>query len=932
MRQRLKVRSVYIVVSLAILALIAVVQFWIVTAGTFSFGIPDVELLYTTPYYAELADSFAHGQVDMRSDPPTALARLSDPYDSDARQQAGIYARHDFAYYKGRYFLYFGPTPALILLGLQTLTGITDVPDSVLVVAFMFGITLAGVGILLLLRRALFPKEWIGLPLLAGLVLGLGHPTLYMLARPAVYEAAMSAGQFFLLLGLFFAFSGLLFKDADLNAGYWLTAGICWALALGSRYSLAPAITVLCLSFAYFQSYLGRQTQTKWQLFQMLCALFAPLIVALVILGLYNSARFDSYFASGQRYVLQNVNLFQVSTFSLSYVPRNISHQLLSFFRFSDSFPFVMADGPVVGLVWTTPFVILTAGTLTILHQKRTEHTALETRIVIMLTVASLVAAIPVLSYFIMESRYQFEFSPLLILLAFIGTCSLRATFKHWQLHFGLLAAILVLVSLALGVLLGVQGPYEHYRRHNPALFATLWQQFSLSEKANWNAAVGSVIARGSSRDVVLITKWGTTPAVSASFDDVGFEYLDLFDVRQSVSDHHPLPDFSVPLTAYWILFDWEDWSSDQLASALGRDFVVDTQFARFAIVRRSDLASRSDLLEASARVLVAIGATKPDYPYQPFVHAADLYLAIWDADLASLVVKVGAQGPSGHDAAMQLAGHYRKLGDLDQSVLWYRLAIVRMPAWEAIAYAGLGASYQEQGRLDEAVLAYQKAASHSEDPEVVHYYDELAKVYEQMGRPEDALRAYAAAIGAQPKHPLPHLKVGEYYLKNGRITEALLSLERAVVLEGQGSLAFQAAMDLGGYYRGQKNYDRAAYWYQQAAERMSAWESVAYANLCGMYREQGRVEEALQACLVSVQHTEDPEIATYWLLLGQVYEALNQPVAAANAYRQVLKYRPQDTAAQQRLKRGEVAIIAVEPTQRLPGRISACGRGGCGN
>src|SRR5262245_62100695 len=93
--------------------LLAFIQLWYASAGTFSLRIPEAEPRYTTALYSEQARAFAHGRLHLLVDPPAALASLPDPYDPRARE--ALPCMHDVSYYRGRYYLYFGPVPALLL-------------------------------------------------------------------------------------------------------------------------------------------------------------------------------------------------------------------------------------------------------------------------------------------------------------------------------------------------------------------------------------------------------------------------------------------------------------------------------------------------------------------------------------------------------------------------------------------------------------------------------------------------------------------------------------------------------------------------------------------------------------------------------------------------------------------------------------------------
>ncbi|GIW05652.1 MAG: hypothetical protein KatS3mg060_0457 [Dehalococcoidia bacterium] len=224
--------------------------------------------------------------------PPAALATLADPYDPD--QRFPYNAMLDASYFAGRYYLYFGPVPAALLALAAPFVDLRDMPDAALALPFALGLTVATGGTLLLLRR-LLPSTPSGYVVAAYLVAGLAYPLPALLGRPAVYEAAILAGAFFLMAGL--AFAGLALGASR----WWPAAGIAWALAAGSRLSLAPAVALLGL------------TTIVWLLRRRrpLAALGVgvPLATAAMTLGWYNWARFGSLVETGHRYQLAGFDL-----------------------------------------------------------------------------------------------------------------------------------------------------------------------------------------------------------------------------------------------------------------------------------------------------------------------------------------------------------------------------------------------------------------------------------------------------------------------------------------------------------------------------------------------------------------------------------------------------------------------------------------------
>ena len=98
---------------------------------SFSAGTPWLSTNMAThqAQYAELAEAFLSGRLDLyMHEPPAFLAEMDNPYDTSARKvletKTGETAYWDAAYYEGRYYVYFGVLPVLLLyLPARVLTG-----------------------------------------------------------------------------------------------------------------------------------------------------------------------------------------------------------------------------------------------------------------------------------------------------------------------------------------------------------------------------------------------------------------------------------------------------------------------------------------------------------------------------------------------------------------------------------------------------------------------------------------------------------------------------------------------------------------------------------------------------------------------------------------------------------------------------------------
>jgi hypothetical protein len=452
---------------------VAVVQLALATAGTFQ-PLPDREFRWTTGFFGQLADAFAHRQLALRSPPPAALATLEDPYDPD--QRFPYNAMLDASYYAGRYYLYFGPVPALLLALAAPVADLRDVPDAALALPFALALTLATGAALLLLRR-FAPGMPTGYLVAGYLVAGLAYPLPLLLGRPAVYETAILAGAFFLMAGLVFA--GLALAEVR----WWPAAGVAWALAVGSRLSLAPGVALLAVAAI---AWLLRSRRPLAAL-----GVGLPLVVGAAALGWYNWARFGSVVETGHRYQLAGFDLVARydQFFSLGYLLPNLLLFVLTPPALLGRFPFLAAATPaptigpltlppglrvepLVGLPVATPFLLLAPLGLVALWRLRAKlpGAALAAG---GLTLLAMLVLLPDLLQRYATARYLADVAPLAVLVAVLGAAGWRAALRRPRVLDGGVAALAALSALA-GVLLAANGRYELLARHNPALFAAL--------------------------------------------------------------------------------------------------------------------------------------------------------------------------------------------------------------------------------------------------------------------------------------------------------------------------------------------------------------------------------------------------------------------------------------------------------------------------
>jgi hypothetical protein len=347
-------------------AMVTILYVWYVSVG-YWYWWPK-----TTHTYDLLGTAFRDGQLSLEEQPPSKLLALPDPYDPGARD--GISFLWDASLYNGRYYLYWGPVPGLMLAFIK-LFYTREIADQYLVFGFVLGIFLISILLALSIWRRCFAKSIPPVAMLpAALVLGLVGPAAWLLNRPAGYEAAIAGGQFFLMAGAFITIATML--DSSPSVVPLLFIGIAWVLAAGSRVTTILAGGTMTLILL---AWMARPAMKPGGFAKRAAALLAPMALGAVALGWYNWARFGSPGEFGLRYQLTVINFRALygQAFSIRYVQDNVSNYLLNPVGIERAFPFLiplapqhLPDGPalvaaphdletVAGLLITSPILVL---------------------------------------------------------------------------------------------------------------------------------------------------------------------------------------------------------------------------------------------------------------------------------------------------------------------------------------------------------------------------------------------------------------------------------------------------------------------------------------------------------------------------------------------------------------------------------------------
>ena len=255
--------------------------------------------------YQNLAQSFRHGVLHLEIDVPKSLLEMENPYDYALRAARKQSFHWDAALFNGRYYVYFGVVPVLLLFLPYNLITNKALPNDMAI--FVFAIFLI-IGCFCLVRQIIkryFPNANISYLayILLSLLITNTSGLLHMASHPTLYPIPIIAALAFTVCGLSLWLSALSSRRARVIK---LALGsLCMALVAGCRPNL------LLFSFLFFPFFLGEIISAfrEKRIFKKESVINAisfatPYILVAAGLMWYNNARFSSPFDFGANYNL----------------------------------------------------------------------------------------------------------------------------------------------------------------------------------------------------------------------------------------------------------------------------------------------------------------------------------------------------------------------------------------------------------------------------------------------------------------------------------------------------------------------------------------------------------------------------------------------------------------------------------------------------
>ncbi len=382
-------------------------------------------------YYNLLTSGFLKGQTALDRVVEPAMLTLKDPYSPTERAGRGL---HDASYYKGRYFIYFGVTPAVAaFVPIRLLTGQFIDEKFVTAGCAVLGFWLSA-GLLLSVRRRCFPMAPGWLSVLSVVMLGLATMVPALLRRPSIWEVPIAAAFACFMLTLLAVWRSLV---GGRRGWIWLAVGsLAMGCAVGARPTYLLASVVLLAPLAARLSGLRLREGRRW-----LTAALGPILAVGIALAAYNYLRFGKVTEFGQTYQIAGDDIRGLKLFSPSYMAYNFRIYVLEPAGLSPFFPFItVIDPPVApqgqfgiedpyGLLPSMPWVVLLGAGFFLAITGGWRRSL---RLWFFATLAAAATMGLVFCFGGTCGRYMVDFTPALMLLAGAGALAVSARAGGW--------------------------------------------------------------------------------------------------------------------------------------------------------------------------------------------------------------------------------------------------------------------------------------------------------------------------------------------------------------------------------------------------------------------------------------------------------------------------------------------------------------------
>ena len=412
--------------------------------------------------YEKMADAILAGHLYLDYEVDEKLLKMENPYDPDARKKLRVDYHFDHAFYKGKYYMYFGVAPVfLTFIPYKLVTGhsLTTYHATQIYV----GTFIIGVFALFYLICKLFYKNFKFYQYLICAAVFSLLCIWYAVGAPALYCTAITAGLCLAIWSIYF-FVKAVYDDVSENKSilFAFLGSLFGALTFACR---PPIGLINILVIPLLITYLKKHKLNK-KLFGKLVLAALPYLIVAALLMLYNYARFENPFEFGQTYQLTIADQHNYGSIfkniDLGNLFKNVIIYFLDVNRPLKNFPYINYGGIILNFpILVFPYIMIYNENF----RKRIKEKNMWSFYLCLLILPILIIIIDSLFSPIPLERYRMDVYYIMVISTFISICNCDIDFgksKAYKIILIILLA-LTLVKIILLFLVPNDGNFVSY-------------------------------------------------------------------------------------------------------------------------------------------------------------------------------------------------------------------------------------------------------------------------------------------------------------------------------------------------------------------------------------------------------------------------------------------------------------------------------------
>ncbi|MBI5374686.1 MAG: sulfatase-like hydrolase/transferase [Candidatus Schekmanbacteria bacterium] len=225
-------------------------------------------------------------------------------------------------------------------------------------------------------------------------------------------------------------------------------------------------------------------------------------------------------------------------------------------------------------------------------------------------------------------------------------------------------------------------------------------------------------------------------------------------------------------------------------------------------------------------------------------------------------------------------------------------LEIIRQDPQNPRFIATLGKMYEDMGKIEDAIFRYEEASKIDKDNS--RYYFLIGNLYGKEGKEEKAVDFYRKTLISDPSHFMAHYNLGRHYTVKGKFEDAIKEYETTLKLKPDHSYSLNNLAYI--YIEKFKDVKKGVEYLKEAAKSAPGTPFIRD-NLGWALMEAGDYNGAIEECSAAVKI--DPNNPQYLLHLGDAYKKKGNREMALENWKKALEIKPDFKEAKDRLKAG---------------------------